>query len=312
MLPAMATSTTALRFAPEPVGPFERLRDMVLDLATADGHTALLAPDICLYRFSGATTFTKAATFGVTLGVVLQGAKRFRFDTCDLTVDPSRLIVFTRETEHQASVVEASRQRPFVGLGFCFGPERVARALLALAEAGGRAAPESVPAFLLPCEPEIGDVLERLLRTLSDPLDRKLIAPLVMDEILFRLLRTEAAATIRSGVGPGADAERILGAMQFIRQNHADKLSVDQLARASAMSASHFAHRFRAVARVSPMRYLRDVRLDVARARLLGNGARVGQVAVDVGFESPAHFTREFKRRFGVSPSKSLGPLSAR
>jgi AraC-like DNA-binding protein len=76
------------------------------------------------------------------------------------------------------------------------------------------------------------------------------------------------------------------------------------------MSPSHFAHRFRAVARVSPMRYLREVRLDAARARLLGNGSRVSEVAVEVGFESPAHFTREFKRRFGVSPSKSLSALT--
>ena len=76
------------------------------------------------------------------------------------------------------------------------------------------------------------------------------------------------------------------------------------------MSPSHFAHRFRAIARVSPMRYLRDVRLDAARTRLLGNGVRVSEVAIEVGFESPAHFTREFKRRFGVSPSKSLAGLA--
>jgi AraC-like DNA-binding protein len=31
---------------------------------------------------------------------------------------------------------------------------------------------------------------------------------------------------------------------------------------------------------------------------------------VEVGFESPAHFTREFKRRFGVSPSRSLALLA--
>ena len=113
------------------------------------------------------------------------------------------------------------------------------------------------------------------MRTLADPLDRKLLAPLVIDEILFRLLRTDAAAAVRAGVGPAADAHRILEAMQFIRQNHADKLNVEQLARAAAMSPSHFAHRFSAVARVSPMRYLRDVRLDAARARLLGSGVRV-------------------------------------
>jgi len=32
---------------------------------------------------------------------------------------------------------------------------------------------------------------------------------------------------------------------------------------------------------------------------------RVSQAAIEVGFESPAHFTREFKRRFGVPPSRA-------
>ena len=111
-------------------------------------------------------------------------------------------------------------------------------------------------------------------------------------------------------MGPAADATRILSAMRFIRERHADKLNVEQLARHAGMSPSHFAHRFRAVARVSPMRYLREVRLDAARTRLLRNGSRVSEVAVEVGFESPAHFTREFKRRFGVSPSRSLALLA--
>jgi AraC-like DNA-binding protein len=69
------------------------------------------------------------------------------------------------------------------------------------------------------------------------------------------------------------------------------------------MSPSHFAHRFSAVARISPMRYLREARLEQARVLLTASGARAGEVALEVGFESPAHFAREFKRRFGVSPS---------
>jgi AraC-like DNA-binding protein len=136
----------------------------------------------------------------------------------------------------------------------------------------------------------------------ADPVDAKLIAPLIVDEILLRLLRTDAAATLRASVGSPADAQRVLQVMQFIRENYADKLRVEELARRVAMSPSHFAHRFQAVARISPMRYLRQVRLEMARERLL-RGARVSEAAVEVGFESPAHFTREFKRRFGVRPS---------
>jgi AraC-like DNA-binding protein len=307
----MATSTSTLLLRPdaEAADALARVRELALDLARDDGQTPLAVPDLCLHRFSTPTTYTKAATFGVTLGVVLQGAKRLRFGDHEVAVDPRRLLVVTRETDHQSSVVEASRQRPYVGLSLCFGPERVARALLALVEAGGSAAHERVPAFLLPCDADLAGALERLLRALGDPLDRRLLLPLIQDEILLRLLRTEAAAAIRAGVGGPGDAHRILEAMRFMRQNHADKLNVEQLARRTAMSPSHFAHRFRAVARVSPMRYLRQVRLDAARTRLLDGGTRVSEVAVEVGFESPAHFTREFKRRFGVSPSKSLSGI---
>jgi AraC-like DNA-binding protein len=290
--------------------PLDRARELALALARAEGHTPLLFPGLCLYRFDAPTTFVKAATFGVTLGAVLQGTKRLRFGAGDLTIDPTQLVVVTRESGHQVSVLKASAREPYLGLALCFGPERVARALLALAEAGGTAARETVPAFVLDRDAAITDAIERLLRALADPLDRKLLAPLVIDEILFRLLRSDAAAAVRAGVGPAVDAHRIVEAMRFIRENHTEKLNVRRLARHAAMSPSHFAHRFRAVARISPMRFLREVRLDVARARLLANDARVSEVAVEVGFESPAHFTREFKRRFGVSPSKSAALAS--
>jgi AraC-like DNA-binding protein len=303
----MSTSTLPLARTPRGFDLLEPVRDRVLDLALPEGHTPLLSPDLCFYRYSEPTTYRKAATFGVTLGVVLQGSKRMRWGGRELTVTPDRFLLVTRESEHEAAVVSATRRQPYLGLGVCFGPERVARALLAMAEAGAATtAHEAVPASTMEPDPAIAGALERLLAAIADPLDRRLVAPLILDEILFRLLRTPAAATIHSAVGPGGDANRILDVMRFIRQHHRDKLRVAELAHQAAMSPSHFAHRFRAIARVSPMRYLRQVRLDAARSLLLEQGSRVGQIALEVGFESPAHFAREFKRRFGVAPSRSL------
>ena len=289
--------------------PLARVRELALPFAPNEGHAPVLFPTVCIYRFAKPTTLSKAVTFGVTLGVVLQGEKRIRLGAHTLSVDPSRLLVVTRDGQHEISTVNATRERPYVGMSLSFGPERVARALIELAEAGGKTAPETVPAFLLPCDERVANALERLLLAIAEPLERKLIAPLVIDEILFRLLQSDAAAAVRSGVGPPGDAQRILETMQFIRIHHAEKLNVERLAKRAGMSASHFAHRFRAVARVSPMRYVREARLDRARALLLENGNRVGDVALEVGFESPAHFTREYKRRFGMSPSRSLASL---
>jgi AraC-like DNA-binding protein len=289
--------------------PLGRVRELVLRHTPREGHTRLEAPDLCAYRFSRSATFTKAASLGVTLGVVLQGTKRIRIDGRELTVDPLRVLVITREREHYSSVCTAAPDRPYVGMSVCFSPERVASALLALADAreeGKGGDDDAIPAFVMPCDAKIAGALERLVATLDDPLDRKLLAPLVLDEILLRLLRSDAAAAVRSGVANGADAGRIVESMRFIREHHPEKLSVPALARSAAMSPSHFAHRFRAIARTSPMRYLREVRLDRARAMLVEKGVRASQVALDVGFESPAHFAREFKRRFGVPPSHYL------
>jgi AraC-like DNA-binding protein len=280
--------------------PLERARARLLAVAAPDAVTTTRDPDLTLYRLSHATPLVKTATFGVTLGVVLQGAKVVRLRGHEFAVDPQHLIVITRDIPYESLPCVP----PFLGIGITFSPERVARALLALAEAGGSVAAEPLPAFSLPLDGNLADAIDRLLRTLDDPLDGKLIAPLVLDELLFRLLRSDAAAAIRGGVGPRQDATRILEAMQFIRGNLTRKLTVDGLARSVAMSPSHFAHRFTAVARMSPMRYVREVRLERARALLGEHGARAGQIASRVGFESAAHFTREFKRRYGAPPSQ--------
>lgn len=301
--------TTAITMLPNvetglacPVG--EAVRGLIADLARDEGQTPLPFPGLAVCRYTAPTLYDKAATAGTTVGAVLQGAKQLRIGNRALTVPAGRMIVVTRPCAYASSIVEASRQRPYLSMSLSFPPERVARALITLAEAGGPPSHDVSPAFLLDCDLGIAMALERLLRLVADPVEAKLLGPLIVDEILLRLLRTDAAATLRASVGSPADAQRILQAMQYIRENYAEKLRVDEVARRVAMSPSHFAHRFQAVARISPMRFLRQVRLDRARERLV-SGARVSEVAMEVGFESPAHFTREFKRTFGFTPSMS-------
>jgi AraC-like DNA-binding protein len=296
MLPNVQTGAAC------PIG--DAVRDLIFDLARDEGPNPLPFPGLCVCRFTTPTLYDKAEAAGTTVGAVLQGTKQLRLGGRALTVPAGRMVVVTRPCAYASSIVEASRQRPYLSLSLSFPPERVAHALITLAEAGGTTSTETTPAFLLDCDLGIASAMERLLRLVADPVEAKLLGPLIVDEILLRLLRTDAAATLRAGVGSPADAQRILQAMQYIRENYATKLRVDEVARRVAMSPSHFAHRFQAVARTSPMRFLRQVRLDFARQRLV-SGARVSEVAIDVGFESPAHVTREFKRKFGFSPSMS-------
>ena len=82
------------------------------------------------------------------------------------------------------------------------------------------------------------------------------------------------------------------------------RLTVAELARLSNRSLSTFKRDFSARFGEPPGRYLRRLRLERARERLRA-GARPGEVAAELGFSDAAHFTRSFKRAFGVVPSEA-------
>ncbi len=91
-------------------------------------------------------------------------------------------------------------------MSVCFCSESVARALVALSDAGAPSNHETMPAFVMPSDREVMSALTRLVRAVDDPLDRQILAPLVMQELLYRLLRSDAAAAVRSAVAREPDA----------------------------------------------------------------------------------------------------------
>jgi AraC-like DNA-binding protein len=278
------------------------LRALVEAHAPKEGRNESLHPGLVFYRFSAPQTCTKGALAGATLIVVVQGHKTVRLGGHVLDADPAHHLVVTRETELQSVTTPAGSDEPYLSLSLTFSPETIVKGLVALAEVGAEPPRETVPAFLWRGD-AASEVLVRLLRALIDPVERQLIAPLIVEECALRLLRCDAASAMRGAIVGAADTMKVETAMRFMRSNAARPLDVQQVARHVGMSPSHFAHRFREVARVSPMRYLRQVRLGDARTLLLA-GTRPSEAATRVGFESAAHFSREFKRFFGASPAE--------
>ena len=275
--------------------------DWVDDHATDEGRSDVSYAGLSVFRISSATVMRKEPTFGVTLGIVAQGSKTLRVHGRTLEIDPSNYLVVTRDMQYDATVQPASGLRPFLGVSITFPPELVAKALVALADGGESESGPPMAAFSAPLESVVAEPLSRLLKTVDDPVERRTLAPLAVEELVFRLLRSEAAAAMRGAIR-STDTRPITEAMRLMRKQAFRPLSVEGIARQVAMSPSHFAHRFRAVARMSPMRFVKEVRLDAARTLLLSQGVRASEVALSVGYESPAHFARDFKRRFGASP----------
>lgn len=291
----------------EPLRAHDELLALVRRRAEHEGLNVSPYPGVWFWRRDRPGPKARGHSTTLSIAATVQGSKVAHIGGRALTYDARHYFVLTGETEFASAVTRASPEEPYLSVGVNVPPELVARTLLALASAGGEAAGEPEPAFVTPLDAPMLDALCRLVRALDDPAERAVLAPLAIEEIVFRLLRSDSAALLRQAVGRGDDA-RIQEAMAFIRANATARLSVEDLARRMAMSPSHFAHRFRAVARVSPMRYVKHVRLHEARALLL-RGARAGEVADRVGYASASHFTRDFKSCFGVPPAEYVRRL---
>ena len=275
--------------------------------ATIDGVTQAAHSGVHFYRATAPVRFRKVPIFGPRLVVAAQGRKVAKFPGGELEYNENHYLVVTGGTQLEGHVVEASAEKPYLAMCIALAPEVVARTLLALSDAApARPVAEpvapAVPAFVSPLDDAVAGGVVRLLQALDDPLERRVLAPLVLDELVFRLLRSEAASFVRSAVREGDNS--IQEAMRFMRQNATHSLTVEQVARHVGMSGSHFAHRFSAVARVSPMRFLKQLRLDAARELMLGQSVRAGDAAMQVGYESASHFTRDFKQAFGSAPGE--------
>ena len=115
-------------------------------------------------------------------------------------------------------------------------------------------------------------------------------------------LATPAPVRIRGGLAP-AVRRRILELMDA--QSDAN-LTIDVLAREARLSPAHFARAFKESVGRAPHQHLMALRLERARHMLDAPNAALSDVALRAGFADQAHFTRFFKRHYGMTPGMLL------
>lgn len=153
-------------------------------------------------------------------------------------------------------------------------------------------------------DPGLLDALHRYLALADSPADAKVLGPLSSKEIHYRLLMAPFGGMLRSLIRHDSDASAIARAIDHIRADIRSPIAIPELARRVGMSVSTFHHHFKAITSTTPLQYHKELRLLEARRLLQSGGASVTAAAFDVGYESPSQFSREYTRKFGVSPSR--------
>jgi len=90
--------------------------------------------------------------------------------------------------------------------------------------------------------------------------------------------------------------------LNYFRDHYQDPISNIELARLARMSLRAFERKFSRSFHLTPQKYLRKVRLQIASRVLLHRERSLAEVALSCGFADQSHFTREFRRLFGRTP----------
>lgn len=204
-----------------------------------------------------------------------------------------------------ARITQASDADPHLCVGVTIDPARLAELMSRLPETT-TAAPDGVRGVAVnPASLELLDATLRLIRLLDRPQDVAAMAPLIQQEILYRLLSGPHGARLIHIAGAEGQGRRVTRAVAWLRQHFAQPLRIEALADHVGMSESSLHHHFKAVTNMTPMQYQKQLRLYEAR-RLMLAGLDVGAAGFEVGYQSPSQFSREYRRLYGQPPAKDI------
>lgn len=97
---------------------------------------------------------------------------------------------------------------------------------------------------------------------------------------------------------------RLNAAIDYLEANLPGEASIREAARVACCSLYHFHRTFAAVVGETPAEYVRRRKLTLAAGDLMDGSAKVLDVAMDYGYDSPNAFTRAFRKMHGVNPGE--------
>jgi AraC-like DNA-binding protein len=286
------------------VSDLRELRDLIDVHARSDLRTSV--DGLLLSRVE-----TDAPDYSLTeplLVVMAQGGKRLLLGDQVFEYRAGQFLVVTTDLPVTGYFLDATPHVPALGMGLALRPAVIAPLLLA-----DRAHPTtSLPAMATgEVGPDLLDALVRLVRLLDHPADAPVLAPLVEQEILWRLLTGPHGGMIRQIGLADSGFAHVNRAIRWLRDNYAEPVQVADLARLAGMSPSAFHRHFRAVTAMSPVQFQKRIRLQEARTLLVARPTDVAGVGHLVGYDSPSQFSREYRRLFGVPPGQDAVRLRA-
>lgn len=263
-------------------------------------------PHVSLIRADEPSTPTPAV-YEASLCLIAQGSKRVSIGEHSVVYDAAHYLLVSVDLPLVGDVIDARPEKPYLCCKIDLDPAMLADLMVSQSEAVPRT---DLPLLgVYPSDPDLIDAACRLVRLLDRPEAIGVLAPLIEREILYRLLTGPHGPMLRHVATAGSHLNQVSRAIAAIRRRFDAPIRIDEVAAEAGMSPSSLHAHFKAITRMTPLEYQKQLRLQEARRLMLVGGASAGSAGFAVGYESPSQFSREYRRLFGAPPRQDIERL---
>lgn len=234
------------------------------------------------------------------LCVVLQGEKEVSAGKHKVLCTQGHMILVTHQLPVASKIVKASSIDPYIAVILPLDQEKLRRYYEPTKST--RTEDDNAAMACHEADPAILTALGRLLNLDDEPEIAPLVAPLVEEEIHARLLHSTMGAMLVRLMWQDDKSAQIARIVKLISEDLTNSLSIPELAETVGMSKSALHLHFKAVTGMSPLAYTKELRLLKAQTSVRDSNRPISMIGYDVGYESPAQFSREYARKFDLTP----------
>ncbi len=242
------------------------------------------------------------AVYEPTVVAIVSGTKEAVLDGEHHVYGNGKYLLCPMTLPVEAGSPFASKDDPLLGVVITLDP-RMMRELTMEIETtagGNRQSREGAPSALALASWDGGftQALLRLLDLLDNPVDLEVLGQGRIRELCYAVLMGEAGAAAKRAFGVGNEIAR---AIDYLSTHMNVQVTIEDMADHVGMSRAVFHRRFKEATTMSPIQFVKSMRLNNAAMKIVG-GKTVSEAAWDVGYQSASQFSREFKRMYGQSP----------
>ena len=285
------------------------LAKLIGALAPYDGTVELRIPGVQVARVSRTNQESMHYVQRSSLCIVAQGAKIVMIGDDTYGYEAGQMAVYSIDVPMAGRVTRASSSEPFLLLMVDLDAEKIAELALKVFQHGLPQPRDTRSLYVGDAGAHVIDAATRLLELMAQPVDAELLAPLVRDEILIRVLRSPMGSRVARIGQAGSSVQRIAKAVSWLRAHFDQPLDIEELATLVNMSVTTFHRQFKTVTGMSPLQYQKTLRLQEARRLMLTSMLDAGSAGRRVGYGSASQFSREYVRFFGSAPMKDVNRI---